>query len=90
MQDATEIQPLTPEQRQAVKDCRWSTLTMTRSLAWLHTDKEEIALTLENAVNRTEPHLRDSITRTMNWDMRSTHPEVMGLVTEIMEERRVA
>jgi len=86
--DIEEIQPLTPEQRQAIRDCRFSTTVSTREYAWLVTNDEKVANALAGVVRRTETYVQDWKTRLYGHDMMISHPEALDLVEEIMAERR--
>lgn len=85
--DVTELPPLTEEQVAAVRACRWSTTNVTRTSCWLCTDDPTVAEALRDVVSRSDYHCRDFVSKKMEWDMASAHPEVMALVIEIMEGR---
>lgn len=79
--------PLTPEQRDAIRRCRFSYTTQSRDHAWLIFDDPEIIKILAGVVRRTETYTRDHVTKITEHEALIAHPEAVALVLEIMAER---
>lgn len=88
LQDVTELPPLTAEQRDAIRNCRFSTTNTGRSRCWLITNNEQDAETLRDVTHKTEHYCRDWQSKTYEWELSATHPEIMLLVSEIMAGRK--
>lgn len=88
MQVATgEIVPLTEDQKQAIRDCRFSTTNVPRDHAWIIYEDEKITMRLAGVVKRSESYTRDRVTNTKEHEALIGHPEAIEIILQEMSKR---
>jgi hypothetical protein len=81
------VEPLTPDQLAAIRECRFSFINVAHTIAWAYTTDAALAARCPGSkmpvTKSREPVL-------VEYEIQMSHPEALALVMRIQDERRAA
>jgi hypothetical protein len=78
------VEPLTPDQLAAIRECRFSFINVAHTIAWAYTTDPKVAARCPGS---STPVTRYRDPMLIEYEIQTSHPQSLELVAQIQDER---